>query len=322
MAVYPDKYCIGFCYWMLNTSWQELTPPRLDLITTVYNAAVAGSSVTDLEYNNFTQTTYWRLPYYQSYLTNQLPYSVNPVGTCDAWLNASGLRSNTVNSFGTSLTNGYITRLNDILGGAVFGSQATVSRQPSVINQFNNYNQPYSIGFNPSAATNLLLTNAGALNQNSAGYTIIAVANFGLTGTLAYLVSFSTGTAAGNPRIALAANAAGAFQAQVRRLDADATTILQGGAVSNSFQIFAFTMNWGTGRGDLYINGSSVASNAALTTAGNTSNTASLSVSLGSLNQASIWNGCILDCLFFQTALSAANILTLSNWLNGLRSLY
>lgn len=62
--VYPNVQCYHFCYWMLNVSWQTLTPPRLTLIQTVYTAASTGASVTDVEFNNFTQITAWRFPYY------------------------------------------------------------------------------------------------------------------------------------------------------------------------------------------------------------------------------------------------------------------
>ena len=67
MAVYPNTDCLNFCYWMLNVSWQRLSPPRINVITTVYNAAIAQTSVSDNEWNNFTQITSWRLPYYRAY---------------------------------------------------------------------------------------------------------------------------------------------------------------------------------------------------------------------------------------------------------------
>ena len=62
--VYPNTQCYHFCYWMLNVSWQTLTPSRLALIQTVYTAASTGASVTVTQFNNFTQVTAWRYPYY------------------------------------------------------------------------------------------------------------------------------------------------------------------------------------------------------------------------------------------------------------------
>lgn len=67
MAVYPNREALDFCYWMLNVSWQKLTTPRLNIITDVYNAAVASTFVSDNTWNNFTQVTAWRYKYYQVY---------------------------------------------------------------------------------------------------------------------------------------------------------------------------------------------------------------------------------------------------------------
>lgn len=65
--IYPNIETVGFCYWMLNVSWQRLTPPRQNLIELVYDAALNSTSVTDTEWNNFTQVTAWRYPYYLVY---------------------------------------------------------------------------------------------------------------------------------------------------------------------------------------------------------------------------------------------------------------
>lgn len=70
MAVYPNSECQLFCYWMLNVSWQQLTPPRLSLINTVYTASINGTSVSDNDFNNFTQVTAWRYKYFLIWLTN------------------------------------------------------------------------------------------------------------------------------------------------------------------------------------------------------------------------------------------------------------
>jgi len=68
--VYPNINCLYFCYWMLNISWQTLTPTRLALITAVYNASLNGTSVTTIQFNNFTQVTAWRRPYFQVWVDN------------------------------------------------------------------------------------------------------------------------------------------------------------------------------------------------------------------------------------------------------------
>jgi len=62
--VTPTQETTLFCYWMLNVSWQRLTPPRENLINTIYAAAQAGTPVSDQDWNNFTQVTAWRYPFF------------------------------------------------------------------------------------------------------------------------------------------------------------------------------------------------------------------------------------------------------------------
>lgn len=71
----------------------------------------------------------------------------------------------------------------------------------------------------------------------------------------------------------------------IRRLDADAFAHLDSGtATTAAFRMFMFQQNWSTGAGTIYMDGSSVASNATLTTAGSTSNTASFAnLAIGAL---------------------------------------
>lgn len=320
--VYPNSYCIGFCYWMLNTSWQQLTPTRLTLITAVYNAAVAGTSVTTTQYNNFTQVTSWRIPYYEAYLKNQLPFSTPPVGTCDAWLSASGITRAQTNLFGICEFNGSVTRCTDILGGSVYGINALPARQPNFVNIPNWANSPNSFSFNVSGLQNFQLQNALALTQNKTGYTVFVVAAMGATGTARTAFYFSSGTSAAALRIGLGVNTAGSWVGSAKRLDGDAQATLSGSAVTGSFEIICFVVNYNTGAGTIYTNGAQVNTNAALVSTGSTSNTASVAASIGSLNQGSIWNGLMFDCLAFQTALSSADVLTITGWLNGLRSIY
>lgn len=320
--VYPNAYCIGFCYWMLNTSWQVLTPPRLSLITTIYNAAVSGSAVTVLEYNNFTQTTSWRLPFYEAYLKNSLPFSLPPVGTCDFWLSASGIRINSSNDFGIVEFNGSVTRLSDVNGGSVFGSNALAARQPNVISIPSLLYSPNALSFNVSALQNLQLSNAGAMVQNSNGYSLFVIANAGTTGTARNIIYFSAGATTTKARIGIAVNSTGTWLGQAVRLDADAQASMNGSPASNNFQIIALTVDYSTGIGKIFTNGTLITTNPSLTSTGSTSNTASSAVSIGALNQANPWNGQFIDALAFQTALSNSDVLTITEWLNSMRSIY
>ena len=319
---YPNKYCIGFCYWMLNTSWQTLTPSRLDLITTVYNAAIAGTSVTTLQYNNFTQITSWRLPFYEAFLKSELPYSAPPVGTCDFWLNPSGLVYNVSNSFGQVNNLGTIIKINDILGGAVIAEHAVDSKKPYILNLPSMFGQPNAIGTNTGAIQFFNLTNSLALVQNKTGYTLFCIANAVISGSSHEVFYFSSGTSGGAERIGIRFNTTATPVLAAKRLDADAQATLTGSGAASEFQIIAVTVNYTTGAGVIYQNGVATNTNAALVSTGSTSNTASVAAQIGALNGATPTNGLILDCLAFQTALSAADVLTITEWLNELRQIY
>lgn len=322
MAVYPNSFCLSFCNWMLNTSWQVLTPPRLALITDVYNAALAGSSVTDQVYNNFTQTTSWRLPFYEAYLQNNTPFSLPPVGTCDYWGSAPYLKRNIVSTFGTVNFSGTVTRLNDALGGVCYGQQALAARLPFIIHDDSAAYARSALGFNVSAVNNFQLTNFGTMTQNTAGYTIFVVANSANLFAINWAFYFAVNTSAAKARIGLYVNASNIWVGQGCRLDADAVGNIAANASTNAFQIVGLKIDYSTGQGKMFMNGALVSTNNALTSAGNTSNTACFTASIGSLNQANIWNGNILDCLAFQGALSDVDMVTISDWLNDLRSVY
>lgn len=83
MAYYPNFDCANFCYWMLNLSWQRLTGPQTVLITTVYNASLAQTSVSDQQWKDFTMVSSWRSKYYESWGKYASYYNSN----CQTWLN-------------------------------------------------------------------------------------------------------------------------------------------------------------------------------------------------------------------------------------------
>lgn len=65
--VQPNSECANFCYWILNVSWQPLTSSQSSLITTVYNAALAFTTVTDQQWKDFNMVTTWRKKYYDAW---------------------------------------------------------------------------------------------------------------------------------------------------------------------------------------------------------------------------------------------------------------
>lgn len=66
MAVFPNNKCTDFCDWLLNSYWQTLTGTQQALITVVYNASIAQTSVTDQQWKDFNMVTAWK---YQHYVT-------------------------------------------------------------------------------------------------------------------------------------------------------------------------------------------------------------------------------------------------------------
>lgn len=320
--MYINSYCVGFCYWLLNTSWQQLSPSQTALVTAIYTAGVSGSSVTQQQFNNFTQATSWRQKWYDFYLGNQLPYSAPPVGVCDFWLNPAGLQTNTSNAFGVVTNQGNISQVNDILGSSVTATQATASRLPSLLSIPHLLGSPGSFGINASAVSCLNLNNASGLTNASSGYSIFCIASCVPSGSIKSAFYFSSGSSGGAQRIGIACNTAGQFIGQAKRLDADVQATLTGAAASTAIQIIAFTVEYSTGKGILYQNGIATATNNSLVSSGSSSATNSVAVQVGALNSGSLWNGLLVDCLAFQTALSASNVLTITNWLNGLRGVF
>lgn len=322
MAVYPNSDCQLFCYWMLNVSWQELTPPRLSLINTVYTASINGTSVSDNDFNNFTQITSWRYPYYIVWRDNISPYSIPPTGTSDFWFNASSLQLNTTNSFGTCSTNGMCSRVNDILGGTVFGIQSIGSQQPTITKLSSNNFAINALSFNGNSNECFSITNGLTLTKNKAGYTVFIIGQGTVSASNRPAIHFSTGTSNINPRFAIRCNTAGNWTLEGQRLDTDTAQIIVGTSSVGSLQIVCGVIDYSTGYGAIYQNGIITVSSNALTTAGNTSNTNSLTAYFGAINAIQGFLGTITDCMAFNTALSNTDILTITTWLNSLRNIY
>jgi hypothetical protein len=72
IMIYPNLECADFCNWMLNISTKRLSGPQNTLVQLIQSAALAGTSVTLVQWNNFQNFTAWRFALYQVYLNNQL----------------------------------------------------------------------------------------------------------------------------------------------------------------------------------------------------------------------------------------------------------
>jgi len=72
IMIYPNLECADFCNWMLNISSKRLSGPQTTLVQLIKSAALAGTSVTLVQWNNFQNFTAWRFALYQVYINNQL----------------------------------------------------------------------------------------------------------------------------------------------------------------------------------------------------------------------------------------------------------
>jgi len=322
MAVFPNASCLGFCDWMLNVSWQTLTPSRLNLIQSIYTAALNGTSVSDQDYNNFIQVSSWREPYYLTWLSNSTPFSLPPIGTCDIWFSAAYLQKDISNAYGIVSFNNTVTRINSVNGSGYYALNALPARNPYLCVDTSKTFTSKSFAFNQSGVQNFQVQNFGTLTQNITGYTLFVVANNNTLSVNNWAFYFSANTSAGKSRIGLMVNSSNNWTGQAIRLDADVQGTIGGAAASKNMQIICLTVDYSTGIGKMYNNGVLTTTNPALTSMGSTSNTACFAVSVGSLNQGNIWNGLISDCLSFQTALSDADVLTITEWLNSMRRVY
>ena len=322
MTIYPNNDCAAFCYWMLNVSWQKLSNPRLALINTIYNAAISGSSVTQTEFNNFTQVTAWRYKYYLIYLNNSAKISSTPVGTLDFWMSAAGLRYSTTNTFGTVSTKGLITSLYDINGGSVSGAPPSAATSPSLSIKGLNTISPNVISFNDAALQCFNLSNAAGLTNNITGYTIFAICTGNTSGTSQAIMFFSTGTSAVGHRLSLRTNSSGAFLAAATRLDAGPSGSITAGSALTGIQIIAFAVDYTNGQAFLYSNGQLIGQNLSMFAGGNTSATNSLNVQIGGINSVQTTNGIGSDYLAYNSFLSSTDILQISDWLNSFRAIY
>lgn len=112
MAVFPNSECAVLCYWMLNESAKPLTAAQTSVVNTVYAAAVAATSVTDVQWRNFNLFAAWRNPYYivwrdyQNYSVSSLLTSL--ISYYDFEGNANdALGTNNGTNSGISFSNSY-----------------------------------------------------------------------------------------------------------------------------------------------------------------------------------------------------------------------
>lgn len=65
--IYPNIQCYYLCVWMLTISSQRLTGSQITVTENIRDAALAQTSVTANEWQNFNEYAAWRNPYYLVY---------------------------------------------------------------------------------------------------------------------------------------------------------------------------------------------------------------------------------------------------------------
>lgn len=103
MAVSPNTTCKNFCVWLQATAWLEITTPQNSIITTVYTAANAGTTVTDNVWNNFLRTTGLWYQYYTAYLAQTINSASLPANIVQGDL-LYGSAANTLSRLAKSAT--------------------------------------------------------------------------------------------------------------------------------------------------------------------------------------------------------------------------
>lgn len=132
----------------------------------------------------------------------------------------------------------------------------------------------------------------GTSTVSQLGVSTLGQSVAGLTGFAVFMSTTVAATAgsiivifngAGTGRFSISRNAAN-FQMSVKRLDADTLTTIASTTnpiAINTYYYVSAVMNYTTGAGTIYVNGTQVGTNASLTSTGNTSNTGSASAGLG-----------------------------------------
>ena len=169
------------------------------------------------------------------------------------------------------------------------GSGAGNNLTQSLTSSYPDYLAADSNGYPAVAPTNAsqadyLTSAATSIYQNAAQGWIMCVYRMRGSGATNRILGAAATASSGSARLWLCSDsttAAAKPNLRVRRLDADAVAVLSGPTALNdgSYHMVLGTINWGTRAAALYVDGSSVATNATLTaSAGNTSNTASATV--------------------------------------------
>lgn len=182
---------------------------------------------------------------------------------------------------------GFASQWNDMSANGWHFSQATAGSRPLIVPaglnglrtlRFDGANDWMNCGVSGSS---------GLFQSKTAGWALAVMKKTALDGSAVDKVLFWVAKG-DSTSVRFALQPGSAFAANqphmgVRRLDADAFAHIESSsALDASFHMMLFQQNWATGAGTIHLDGTQVASNATLTSAGSTSNTAAfMNLSIG-----------------------------------------
>jgi hypothetical protein len=215
---------------------------------------------------------------------------------------------------------GTVTWANQAASGSAYDlTQSIGSAQPTLVT--NALNGHSAIRFNGSSQ--YLIGGSGYLSATSAiaGLTIIAVMKCTDADATQYAVHLSTGNSTSNQRAAILKSASNVYQSAMRCLDGDTTAFptQSGGSGFTSPAIFSATFDYATPLGTFYRDGISRGTASAGLTAGTTSATNALIMTVGCRGSiASFMNGDIYALAIIKNSLTGNNLSTqrafVANW--------
>ena len=238
-----------------------------------------------------------------------------PVSGYAYWFMPDGMVVGATNDYGIVDSSGNISRVKDKGGSTIYAEQLTGANQPSlqtttVINRSRKV-----IRFAGSPQT-MPVSNAGAVTQNISGLTIYQIAKVTTGGAIIFPFFFSTNVAGGS-RTDIRSIAANTWQLTGRRLDADSAYTVAGNSSTSAFKLVTGVIDYANSNGYIYENNSLINSNTSFSTDGNTSNTASALVEMGSIGSGNFFIGDIALILVYVGAHDADQRTAIWNWVNG-----
>lgn len=203
--------------------------------------------------------------------------------------------------------NGFVTTWYDQSGGGYNATMTTTTRQPRIVNggTVEKTNNKVSLFFDGTDV--FVITGILSGFQNVAYAHMFAVAKSNLTTTAQRAIfNASVNTSATFARCRIGHHgSANADMVGGRRLDADAFVQVGTSALTTNQQIFSGMIDYADAKAELFLNGTTAGSNTSFQTAGNTSNAASSTMTIGgigtTLSPSSFWTGHIQEVVCYSS---------------------